>query len=63
MKMRSLWSSWLPWLKFRRKTSAPAMKRLSMASGVELAGPRVAMIFALRARRMGYPLTSSRPQA
>jgi hypothetical protein len=30
------------------KTSAPASYKLRMISGVELAGPRVATIFALR---------------
>ena len=45
---RCLWSSCVPWLKFSRNTSAPASNRLRMISGLELAGPRVATILALR---------------
>ena len=37
-----------PWLKFKRNTSAPTSNRLRTISRLELAGPRVAMILALR---------------
>ena len=39
-----------PWLKFRRKTSAPASNSVRIISGLLLAGPSVAMIFAERRR-------------
>ena len=46
------WSSWVPWLKFSRNTSAPARNSARIRSGDELAGPRVATILAWRWRRM-----------
>ena len=49
---RARCSSCLPWLKLRRKTSTPAWNSASIISGVELAGPRVATILALRWRLM-----------
>src|SRR3546814_19884638 len=42
MRRRSAWSSCVPWLKFRRNTSAPASTSARMRSRVELAGPNVA---------------------
>ena len=52
VRRRSAWSSWLPWLKFRRKTSAPASASARICSRLELAGPRVARMRALRSRFM-----------
>ena len=49
---RVAWSSWLPWLKLKRNTSAPASASSRMRSLVELAGPSVATILAQRFRRM-----------
>ena len=49
--MRSAWSSWVPWLKLRRNTSAPAWKSRASTSGVEVAGPSVATILVRRRRR------------
>ena len=43
---RSRWSSWLPWLKLKRKTSVPASNKAWMTSRLELAGPSVATILA-----------------
>jgi hypothetical protein len=45
-------SAWLPWLKLKRKTSAPASNSAWMVFWSALAGPSVATIFALRWRRM-----------
>src|ERR1051326_3192516 len=45
--------SWLPWLKLSRNTSTPASNSVCSRSGLELAGPRVATILALRSRRIG----------
>ncbi len=53
------WSAWAPWLKFRRKTSAPALNSSSMRSGLVVAGPRVAMIFT-RLRRGGSAMGDQR---
>src|SRR5207253_593446 len=41
------------WLKLSRNTSTPAMKRARITSSVELDGPSVATILALRFLRMG----------
>ena len=49
---RARWSSCVPWLKFRRNTSAPASTRARMVLASEEEGPRVATILALRIRRM-----------
>src|ERR1700722_12894238 len=46
------WSSWVPWLKLQRKTSTPASNSARKRSGLELAGPSVATILALRCRRI-----------
>src|SRR5208283_3005706 len=46
-------SSCVPWLKLRRKTSAPAWNSRDRTSAVELAGPSVAMILVRRWRRSG----------
>ena len=46
--IRLRWSAGVPWLKLRRNTSTPAWKRALIAAGVELAGPSVATILALR---------------
>jgi len=54
--IRAAWSSWLPWEKLRRNTSAPARNRRSITCGSALAGPRVAIIFVRRRRRMGMRL-------
>ena len=45
---RARWSSCVPWLKLRRKTSTPASNRARIRASLELAGPRVATILALR---------------
>mmetsp|Transcript_13792 Transcript_13792/g.20315 ORF Transcript_13792/g.20315 Transcript_13792/m.20315 type:complete len:273 (+) Transcript_13792:1176-1994(+) len=45
MSTSSCFSLCFPWLKLRRKTSAPAKKSFSIISKVELAGPRVATCF------------------
>ena len=52
------WSSCFPWEKFMRKTSTPASNSFSMASWLDVAGPRVATIFARRSRFMAgaFPL-------
>src|SRR5262245_53369948 len=50
--IRSLWSACVPWLKLRRNTSTPRWNSSRIISGVELAGPSVATIFAFRSRRM-----------
>ena len=50
------WPSWSPWLKLSRNTSTPAANSDRMVSGVDVAGPRVAMIFAKRCRRIGDPV-------
>ena len=49
---RARWSSALPWLKFRRNTSTPAMNSPRTMSLSELAGPRVATILAFLVLRM-----------
>ena len=41
-------SLWLVWLMLMRNTSAPAMNNFSIISGLDDAGPRVAMILTLR---------------
>ena len=51
---RRLWSSWLPWLKFRRNTSAPTSNNEAIPSSVEVLGPKVARILALRFRLMAH---------
>ena len=43
-----------PWLKLSRKTSTPASKSARIVALDELAGPKVATIFALRSRRMPF---------
>ena len=52
MPIRAAWSSWEPWLKLRRNTSAPPWNSRISTSGVELAGPSVAMILVRRRRRI-----------
>ncbi|CAJ9101456.1 Uncharacterised protein [Burkholderia pseudomallei] len=47
---RNAWSACVPWLKFRRNTSAPARASASIAVSVELDGPSVATIFVERRR-------------
>mmetsp|Transcript_24906 Transcript_24906/g.37376 ORF Transcript_24906/g.37376 Transcript_24906/m.37376 type:complete len:220 (+) Transcript_24906:1470-2129(+) len=42
MSSSSFFSSWAPWLKLRRKTSAPARNSFSIISKVHEAGPSVA---------------------
>ena len=54
------WPAWSPWLKFRRNTSTPAANSDRIISGDDVAGPRVAMIFAKRCRRIGGLLSSHR---
>jgi hypothetical protein len=39
-------SSWVPWLKLKRNTSAAASNKARIISELELAGPSVATIFA-----------------
>jgi hypothetical protein len=46
--IRFLWSACVPWLKFRRKTSTPRWNSAWIIEDEELAGPRVATIFAFR---------------
>ena len=50
LEQRRFWS-WLPWLKFSRKTSTPASNSARSRSRLALAGPTVATILALRRRR------------
>lgn len=54
-RSRSWISPWLPWLIYRRNTSAPASKRSLMTSYVAGAGPKVATIFTFLIRRNNYP--------
>src|SRR6185369_14821587 len=61
---RSWCWAWVPWLKFRRKTSAPASNRARMLARSELAGPSVATILAWRRRRMvSQPARTRREEA
>jgi DNA ligase (NAD+) len=53
----ALWSSWVPWLRLSRATSSPARTSLRRISGLDVAGPRVATIFARRVT----PNTLERP--
>ena len=48
VSIRWVFSSWEPWEKLRRKTSAPASISRLIISGEELAGPSVEIIFVLR---------------
>jgi hypothetical protein len=52
IRKRSACSGCVPWLKLKRKTSAPASASARMRSLDELAGPSVATILTLRLRRM-----------
>jgi hypothetical protein len=57
---RSRCWSWPPWLKFSRKTSAPASNSARMVEASELDGPSVATILALRWRRIAVRVPSLR---
>src|SRR6266852_1881409 len=48
ISMRRIFSSCVPWEKFRRKTSTPETSSRRIISSVVQAGPRVAMIFVRR---------------
>src|SRR3954452_2054305 len=52
--------SWLPWLKFSRKTSTPASNRARSRSRPAHAGPTVATILTLRRRRPVCPAVALR---